>query len=142
MKEEDLYEVHQIEKESFTMPWNYEDFKEAIAPNNYYQKLYLVAEKQGEIIGYCGLWAIAGEGQINNVVVKKEYRGKHIGYEMLQTLIKLGLKNNLIRFTLEVRLSNTPAIKLYHNLGFEDAGIRKNFYDFPKEDAIIMWLKY
>lgn len=141
MEERDLEEIYQIEKESFTMPWTYDDFKDSINhENNFYLKIYLIAENQGKIIGYCGLWGIAGEGQINNVAVKKEYRGQHVAIKMLQTLIEMGLKNNLNSFTLEVRVSNIPAIRLYHHLGFEDAGTRKNFYDLPKEDAIIMWL--
>lgn len=142
MEERDIEQVYQIEKESFTRPWTYQDFEESIDnANSLYLKLYLVAEEDGIISGYCGLWGIAGEGQINNVAVKKEYRGKHVGFYMLNSLIELGLANNLIAFTLEVRVSNYSAIKLYHNLGFEDVGIRKNFYDYPKEDAIIMWLK-
>ncbi|ROR21899.1 ribosomal-protein-alanine N-acetyltransferase [Mobilisporobacter senegalensis] len=143
MEEKDLEQVYQIEQESFAQPWTYQDFEQAIDnTNSLYLKLYLVAEEEGEIIGYCGLWGIAGEGQINNVAVKKEYRGKHVGNQMLHELIQLGLNKNLTAFTLEVRVSNQSAIKLYHNLKFEDVGIRKNFYDYPKEDAIIMWLKY
>lgn len=143
MEEKDLEQVYQIEQESFAQPWTYQDFEQAIDnTNSLYLKLYLVAEEEGEIIGYCGLWGIAGEGQINNVAVKKKYRGKHVGNQMLHELIQLGLNKNLTAFTLEVRVSNQSAIKLYHNLKFEDVGIRKNFYDYPKEDAIIMWLKY
>lgn len=143
MEERDLEQVYQIEKESFTRPWTYRDFEEAIEnTNSLYLKLYLVAEEDGIIIGYCGLWGIAGEGQINNVAVKKEYRGRHVGFGMLNELIQSGRENNLTAFTLEVRVSNHSAIKLYHHLGFEDVGIRKDFYDYPKEDAIIMWLKY
>lgn len=143
MEERDIEQVYQIEKESFAQPWTYKDFVEAIDNANIlYLKLYIVAEEAGVILGYCGLWGIAGEGQINNVAVKKEYRGKQIGFQMLHTLIQLGLDNDLYAFTLEVRVSNLSAIQLYHNLGFEDVGIRKDFYDYPKENAIIMWLKY
>lgn len=143
MEERDIEQVYQIEKESFAQPWTYQDFVEAIDITNIlYLKLYMVAEEDGVILGYCGLWGVAGEGQINNVAVKKEYRGRHIGFQMLNTLIRFGLDNNLYDFTLEVRVSNLSAIKLYHNLGFEDVGIRKDFYDYPKENAIIMWLKY
>lgn len=143
MEEKDIKEVYEIELNSFTQPWRYQDFQTAVLkPDQYYINLYMVAEEEGEILGYCGLWGVAGEGQINNVAVKEEHRGKHIGYVMLKGLIQKGMEYGLAAFTLEVRRSNMFAITLYENLGFQDVGIRKNFYDYPKEDAIIMWLRF
>lgn len=142
MEEKDLEQVCMIECESFTMPWNLEDFQTAINKDETrYKKLYIVAEENDIILGYCGLWGIAGEGQINNVVVKKEYRNQHIGHRLLVELIRQGMELGLDSYTLEVRITNQSARKLYSNMGFEIAGVRKGFYSLPTEDAVIMWLK-
>lgn len=136
MTEADLAQICAIEQETFSDPWSEEDFKYAVsAPSNE----YLVAEIDGEVVGYCGLWGIAGEGYIYNVAVKKEYRKQRIGYQMLQQLIKQAETKGIASFTLEVRITNLPAIKLYEALGFEQVGVRKDFYSKPKEDAVIMW---
>lgn len=137
MNEEDLGDVHTIEDSIFSQPWKIEDFRQSLYnPNN----LYLVVEEQDVILGYCGLWGVVGEGQITNVAVAKQYRGRHVAEVMLTKLIELGRKQGLEAFTLEVRESNRAAITLYHKLGFKDAGVRKNFYEAPVENALIMWL--
>jgi ribosomal-protein-alanine N-acetyltransferase len=137
MHETDLNDVHQIECSIFSLPWSVDDFKGSISdPNN----LYLVVEEKEAIIGYCGFWGVVGEGQINNVAVDQSYRGRGVGKLMLEELISRGRGMGLEAFTLEVRVNNKPAIALYHNLGFRDVGIRKNFYESPIEDALIMWL--
>lgn len=137
MEETDIPFVHEIECRIFSMPWSKEDFRKSIQePHN----IYLVVEQDREIIAYCGLWGVVGEGQINNVAVVSSYRNRGIGREMLQTLIDIGRSEGLESFTLEVRVSNLSAITLYHRLGFQDAGIRKSFYEAPTEDALIMWL--
>ena len=136
LEERDLDQVMVIEQASFSVPWTRNDFYESIQKEN---SLYLVAELGGTIVGYCGLWGVLDEGQINNVAVDRAYRGKHIGAYLLQTLILEGEARGLTAFTLEVRVSNVPAIALYHSQGFVDAGVRKNYYISPREDAIIMW---
>ena len=138
MQEKDLLMVHEMECSIFTKPWTADDFKKSFQNH---QNIYLVVEEEDQIIAYCGLWGVAGEGQINNVAVKKEIRGCGIGYAMLSVLIKKGKEDGLDAFTLEVRVSNEAAITLYHKLGFKDSGIRKNFYEEPAEDALIMWLR-
>lgn len=138
MIESDLDEVYAIEQETFSDPWTREDFESSMAePNNG----YLVAEIDGSIAGYCGYWGIAGEGYIYNVAVRKEYRRQQIAYQLLKKIMEDGFRTGIESFTLEVRESNEPAIRLYERLGFERAGIRKDFYTKPKEDAVIMWLK-
>jgi ribosomal-protein-alanine N-acetyltransferase len=137
MMETDLPRIYEIEKSIFSMPWSLNDFKSSIADSN---NIYLVAIEQDIIAGYCGLWGVAGEGQINNVAVLEQYRRQGIAGSLLKELIDLGRKQGIKAFTLEVRRNNLPAIKLYHNLGFQDAGYRKNFYEAPVEDALIMWL--
>lgn len=137
MKEEDLAEVCEIEQATFSDPWSAEDFLSSLKePNND----YLVAVIDGTIAGYCGYWGIAGEGYIYNVAVKKDCRRQRIGYQMLKALLEESSGRGITSFTLEVRYSNEAAIRLYESMGFQSAGIRKDFYTKPKEDAVIMWL--
>lgn len=138
MNIEDLPVVHEMECSIFSKPWSRADFMNSIQNQ---QNICLVVEEQDKIVAYCELWGVAGEGQINNVAVIDTCRGRGIGYAMLSALIELGQKQGLGAFTLEVRVSNLSAITLYHKLGFHDAGVRKNFYEEPTEDAIIMWLE-
>jgi ribosomal-protein-alanine N-acetyltransferase len=137
MTETDLPEVCEIENETFSDPWSKEDFRNSMLDH---RNDYLVVVIDGRIAGYCGFWGVAGEGDIFNVAVKKEYRRHRIGVTMLRALIDSGVARGITSFTLEVRSSNEPAILLYESLGFERAGIRKDFYSKPKEDAVIMWL--
>ncbi len=134
---EDLNEVIEIENKTFSHPWTIKDFTDSINNKNH---IYLVAIEGVELMGYCGLWQVLDEGQINNVAVKKEARNKGIGALMLRELIERAKKSETKAFTLEVRVSNQSAIKLYTNQGFKSVGVRKDFYDTPKEDAMIMWL--
>ena len=137
MIDKDLKQVCDIENDTFSEPWSYRSFSNSLTSKD---NTYLVAEEDGEILGYCGMWGTVDEGQITNVAVKKEHRNKKIGFKLLKTLMEYGKDNGLIAFTLEVRVGNRAAINLYHNLGFTDSGYRKNFYSKPNEDALIMWL--
>lgn len=137
MCEKDLPRVYEIERSIFSKPWSEADFKKSLADFN---NIYLIVEEQDNIVAYCGLWGVAGEGQINNVAVIKPCRDRGIARSMLTTMLEIGREQGLEAFTLEVRVSNQSAITLYHKLGFKDAGERKNFYEAPTEDALIMWL--
>lgn len=136
MQQKDLDQVVLIEQSIFSLPWSRRGFEDSMRnPGN----LYLVAEEQGEIQGYCGVWGIAGEGQICNVAVKQEARNQGIATAMLTELLKEGKEMGLNAFTLEVRVSNNAAIRVYQRLGFQGVGIQKNSYARPTEDALIMW---
>ena len=137
MEEKDLDEVAKLEQDVFSKPWSRKSFAESIAkPEN----LYLVARDGDELLGFCGLWGVGDEGQITHVCVKESARGKGVGKQLLLAMLAQGRERGLQAFTLEVRVSNTPARELYKKVGFSEAGIRKGFYDAPKEDAMIMWL--
>ncbi|WOO38824.1 ribosomal protein S18-alanine N-acetyltransferase [Anaerocolumna sp. AGMB13020] len=137
MQEEDMDQVYAIECNSFSRPWSRDSFLQSLRnPSN----LYLVVEEEGRILGYCGLWGIVGEGEITNVAVDSEYRHRGVGEAMLRELLRQAGETGIETFTLEVRISNISAIHLYHKLGFQDTAIRKNYYDAPVEDALIMWL--
>ncbi len=137
MQQEDFAEVAKLESEIFSEPWSEESFKKAATcPEN----LYLIVRIDNKLCAYCGFWGIAGEGQITNVAVHPDYRRHGIARKMLEELLRQGIERGLNAFTLEVRVGNLGALRLYHSLGFQDAGIRRQFYSHPKEDAMILWL--
>ena len=136
LTEEFVDEVCVLEEEAFSMPWHKESFMEMIQNPN---ACYLVGILDMEVVASCGLRNIVGDGEITNVVTKSSKRGKGIGKKMLLKLMEEGSKMGVEAFTLEVRTSNASAINLYENLGFKTEGIRKNFYENPTEDALIMW---
>ena len=82
---------------------------------------------------------IAGEGDVTNIAVFPEYRGQGIGAALTKALLVEGRKRGMNAFTLEVRVGNQAAIHIYEKLGFRSEGVRKGFYEKPKEDALIMW---
>lgn len=136
---EDLERVMEIEMESFTTPWPWDSFLLEITKNKLAR--YIVAEIDGLVVGYGGIWLIIDEGHITNIAVDKRYRGIGVGKKIIEGLIELCKNNSINSMTLEVRKSNIVAQKLYKKYGFVEAGIRPNYYSDDKEDAIIMWKK-
>jgi len=136
MTDQDVAEVAQIEEKTFSMPWSENDFRDMIKQDN---MTYMLAEVDGKIIGGAGLRNILGDAEITNVAVLEEYRKNGIGYKILKALIEKSKEMGCLAYTLEVRASNVAAIRLYEKLGFVSEGVRKNFYERPKEDALIMW---
>ncbi len=125
-----------LAKSVFTMPWSENAFAHlAEDPDS----IFFVALEDEVLIGGCGLTHIGLEGDIHNVMVAPEYRGKGIATRMLSVLLEEGEKQGIQEFTLEVRVSNVAAIKVYEKLGFVSEGIRPRFYEQPVEDAMIMW---
>lgn len=136
MRADDVEAVASIEAEVFSDPWSKESFQKEVCVTNH---IYLVAEENHNIIGYCGLWEVSGEGYITNVCVVPDSRGRAVGTKMLTELIRIAEQDDITAVTLEVRVSNEAAQHLYKKLGFKEAGIRKDFYSHPREDAVIMW---
>lgn len=136
MQDKDLDRVCQMEEASFSMPWKREDFKELIESN---ASSYLVLLTDEYVIGAAGYTDQVGEGYVNNVVIDPDYRGKGYSKMLMQAVIDDAKEHGIEDLTLEVRVSNEPAVRLYESLGFESAGIRKRFYEHPVEDAYVMW---
>ena len=139
MTTEDLDQVCRIENNSFSVPWSRKSFEESLANPN---ATYVVAcpeDNTQQIWGYCGAYLIGDEADINQVAVVKEHRRNGIGKQMLNELMHILEEKNIVAVTLEVRKSNVAAIALYESLGFVTEGVRKNFYEKPTEDALIMW---
>lgn len=139
MNMEDLNAVHFVERSSFTQPWPKEIFYEEMVRNKHAH--YHVVELDNEIIGYAGLWIVADDAQITNIAINPAYRGNKYGeklfYYVLQYAITIGAK----QLSLEVRVSNTVAQRMYRKFGLVPGGIRKNYYTDNQEDAIVMWVK-
>ena len=135
MQESDLTQVEAIEKANFSIPWSLESFRESMELEH---TIYLVAEEDGNIMGYCGMYRVFNEGEIVNVAVAEAYRRKQVASKLLEQLFIHGNELQVDNFFLEVRESNEAAIQLYKKLGFIEAGIRKNFYEKPRENAIFM----
>ncbi len=136
MRIEDLPEVAEIEKATFSEPWSCESFASSLAlPDS----LYLTAQEDGTVVGYCGLICFLPEAEIVNMAVKESERGRGIGFSLMDELMDRGHAKGIEHFTLEVRVSNRAAIHLYKRFDFYPVGIRPGFYAKPREDALIMW---
>ena len=98
---------------------------------------YIVAEEDGKVLGYAGLWNICGSADIMNVGVLKEYRRCGIGINLLEGLEKYCIDNGIFEINLEVRVGNIPARELYKKLGYKEITVRKGYYD-GKEDGVVM----
>ena len=138
MTQDDIVRVSEIEEECFSMPWKPDDFREMIERDN---MSYVVACLGDQIIGGAGIRCIVGDGEITNVAMTASERGKGYSKPMMEALLEIGRGLGCEAFTLEVRVSNTPAIRLYKSLGFVEEGIRPRFYEHPVEDALIMWMR-
>lgn len=137
---QDVDQVHMLEEMAFSMPWSLQDFVDMTENKD---ALYLVVEEDtqpGTVIACCGMRNIVGEGDISNVVVHPDWRKQGIAQKMLTELLRRGEEEYGVEaYTLEVRKGNADAVNLYSRLGFTEEGVRKNFYEKPVEDAIIMW---
>ena len=129
--------IHQVEKTCFPQPWSKRSITDDVCLNA--SAMYVVAECNDHTIGFCGVHFILDEGHIVNVAVLPSFRGRGIG----KALVEMMLANSPVyidKFTLEVRISNASAIKIYETLGFQSVGVRPGYYGDTGEDALIMWL--
>ncbi|MBQ9014621.1 MAG: ribosomal protein S18-alanine N-acetyltransferase [Firmicutes bacterium] len=129
--------IYEIETLCFPDPWSRQSLREELESNP--RAFYVVAEIAGEIVGYAGLWWILDEGHITNVAVKPGYRNRRIGSQIIETMLEHTTEQGIRHYTLEVRESNISARALYEKYGFQVEGIRKEYYQVGREDALIMW---
>lgn len=136
MRPEDAEAAAALEAACFAQPWKEETFREyAVHPDI----CYMTAWDGERLVGNCGVRNIVGEGEITNVAVAVDYRGQGLARRLMEALLAQGTAMGITDFTLEVRAGNEPAIRLYESLGFVQEGLRRNFYENPKEDARIYW---
>ncbi len=137
MRKKDIEGVLAIEKRVHPKPWSYNVFLSEIS--NSKERSYSVLRLDGEIVGYSGVMYILEDAHVTNIAVSPELQGKNYGSALLYALIVEALKHGSENLTLEVRVTNKPAQKLYTNFGFMPVGIRKGYYQENNEDAMIMW---
>lgn len=138
MLPEHLEQVLGIEVKSFPTPWSYRAFQFEVTENDFAS--YIVAQLDGRIVGYAGMWIVLDEAHITNVAVHPDYRGTGCGRSLMTELLGRAAVLGAVKITLEVRVSNVAARELYKSLGFVERGFRRKYYSDNNEDAIIMWL--
>ncbi|HEY7446080.1 MAG TPA: ribosomal protein S18-alanine N-acetyltransferase [Vicinamibacterales bacterium] len=137
----DLEAVLEIEAMSFTNPWTREMYLREM-DNPRVSHIYLVRVETADgaaVAGFCSFWLVFDELHINNLAIHPMYRRRGIGTALLQHAMRTAARLGARRATLEVRQSNEEARRIYERLGFETAGIRRNYYAHPTEDALILW---
>lgn len=139
MSAADIPFAAEIERLCFVHPWSEQSINEEMSKEN---SVFLMAFEDETPIGYVGLSTVLDEGYMGNLGVIENYRRKGIGRALMNELINECKAMDSAFVTLEVRASNTPAVKLYESLGFTEAGRRKNYYKEPLEDAILMTLYF
>lgn len=132
----DVDAVSEIEIKSFVMPWKRDTFFEVARRKN---TVYIVGELDEKIVAYAGAWLAFNEAEVMSVAVLPEYRGRGIGTKLFGELLKNCKQRGANAVTLEVRPSNTAAIKIYESFGLKSVGRRKGYYVDNSEDALIMW---
>lgn len=136
MRLEDLDAVHQIELASFSAPWPPNAYRSELESNRLAN--YLVARLGSEIVAYGGMWLMVDEAHITTFAVHPAWRRQRIGERLLVAFIDLAIGRHAREATLEVRLSNIAARRLYEKYGFRPVGLRPRYYSDDGEDALIM----
>ena len=126
-----------LERQCFSDPWSVEMLRSEL-PDDSHE--FLLAVEGEELLGYVGLMTVLDEGYLSNVAVSPAYRRQGIAEALLTALLARARARKLSFVTLEVRAGNTPAQALYRKLGFQEVGVRRGYYEHPKEDAVLMTL--
>ncbi len=136
MTADHLDEVAELERVCFSVPWSRNMLKEEL--DNALSALLVALDDDGRVVGYAGVQVILDEGYITNVAVRPDCRRRGVAAQLLKVFLDFAQGNKLAFLTLEVRESNHAAIILYGRHGFRSVGRRRNYYEHPREDAIIM----
>ena len=134
LSREHIGDVARLEQECFVEPWSEKSLEMLLADSGF----GIVALIDGKVVGYGGVMIALDEGQITDVAVSGEYRRRGIGMEIVKAMTAESKKRGLATLYLEVRESNRAARELYLACGFEECGMRKNFYRRPTEAAVLM----
>lgn len=129
--------ILEIERQVHSAPWSERSFENEL---NHAHGVFVVAVTGQEIVGYGASWIMVDEAHITTIAVRPSDQKKGIGRKIMHEILRQSAERGATCSTLEVRVSNAPAISLYESLGYVRVGIRKNYYPDNKEDAVIMWL--
>ncbi len=136
MRIDDLDGVQAIERASFTTPWPAHAYRTELETNRLAH--YVVVRVGDELVGYGGLWLMVDEAHITTFAIHPAWRRRRLGERLLLALLDLAIERRAGEATLEVRLSNLAARRLYEKFGFRPVGIRPRYYSDDHEDALIM----
>lgn len=131
-----IKDIEQIEAQEILLPWSYKSLEELIDNDSVIFRALI--DEDDKVIGYYSFAQIIDEGHINNIAVRKIDQSKGYGSILMEDMIKMADKKNIIALTLEVEVENIKAINLYTKYNFKNEGIRKKYYKNTK-DAMIMW---
>ncbi len=129
-------QIAQLETRCFSMPWTAEQLQTQLKDEQH--EFIAALDAQDRVLGYVGMMVVLDEGYISNVAVDPDFRRRGIGDMMIERLLAICEDRALAFVSLEVRAGNAPAIALYEKHGFLRAGIRRYYYERPREDALIM----
>lgn len=142
MRKEDMDQVLAIEQESFSKPWSKNLFLSEFRSPAVSTLLVARAEwPERAVAGYIVFWVVAGEAHLLNLAVAPRFRMKGIGRQLTLAALKRAYERGARRVFLEVRMSNAAAQKLYSSIGFAGTSVRRDYYDSPVEDALVMTLE-
>ncbi|MGN1001891.1 MAG: ribosomal protein S18-alanine N-acetyltransferase [Oscillospiraceae bacterium] len=136
---EHIPQIEAIEKICFSLPWTRQMLESQLDGGSH---LFLAAVSGERVLGYVGLMFVLDEGYISNVAVAPAHRRQGVAHGLLTALEERSRAKGLAFLTLEVRAGNAPAIALYEKHGYRPVGRRKNYYDRPREDAVLMTLEF
>lgn len=136
MTKRDIARVHEIEVQSFRTPWSKLSLLGELRNDLAH---YYVAEVEGRVVGYGGMWLLFDEAHITNVAIAPEARGKRLGKYLLYGMMEAAHARGADRMTLEVRETNTVAQNLYYSFDFAKQGFRRRYYDDTGEGALLLW---
>lgn len=136
MNGDHLDQVAELERICFSAPWSRNMLAEEL--DNALSAFLVALDEEENVVGYAGLQVILDEGYIANIAVRPDRRRQGIAGKLLQVFLNFAQGNRLAFLSLEVRASNYDAIALYGSRGFRSVGRRKNYYEHPREDALIM----
>lgn len=137
MKRRHIRAVHRIEQKVYPRPWSTSLFMSELGAGP--SRVYVVARHRSTVIGYGGLMIVADDGHITTIAVDPRWHRHKVGTRILHTLATAAIDAGASALTLEVRVGNQPAQRLYQAFGFAPAGVRKGYYQETNEDALIMW---
>jgi ribosomal-protein-alanine N-acetyltransferase len=136
MRLADLPAVHDIERRSFSTPWPSHAYRTELETNRLAH--YRVVRAEGAVIAYAGIWLMVDEAHVTTFAVDPPWRRRHVGEALLVAMMDLAIERGAREATLEVRLSNLAARRLYEKYGFRPVGIRPRYYSDNNEDALVM----
>ncbi len=136
--ERDLDDILELDRLSFATPWTRAMYEQELR-NTELSRICVLRSPAGRLDGYCSFWLIFDEVHLNNVAIRPDRRGRGLGAALVRHVLHEGGLLGARKATLEVRRSNAAARRLYARLGFQEAGVRRNYYTEPVEDALVLW---